>query len=151
MNTHTANVFLPGCLGPVKREVVLADEAQEALDEVQALSEIFHKRQQIAENKLKAALPTSPLLLERFHKAFRATGYVTNDQASELADIAFVIVRRLCQPEPMHEVEGCSSDGYNIWGTDTDGNLYTVGLVYAFEADAVKWATENGYRLKEKP
>lgn len=31
LNTHTANVFLPGCLGPVKREIVLAEDAEAEL------------------------------------------------------------------------------------------------------------------------
>jgi hypothetical protein len=32
---HTANVFLPGCLGPVKREVVLAEDHQELVDRLE--------------------------------------------------------------------------------------------------------------------
>lgn len=36
---YSANVFLPGCLGPVKREVVLAEDADKLEAEAQALRE----------------------------------------------------------------------------------------------------------------
>ena len=38
MNSHTANVFLPGCLGSVKREVVLLEDAEEMQASLQKLS-----------------------------------------------------------------------------------------------------------------
>lgn len=46
---HTANVFLPGCLGPVKREVVLIEDHQEL---VARLEHAAHERDQLkAENE----------------------------------------------------------------------------------------------------
>lgn len=47
LNTHIANVFLPGCFGPVRREVVLIEDADAELDALrEALSEIIVKVQE---------------------------------------------------------------------------------------------------------
>lgn len=40
---HTANVFLPGCLGPVKREVVLAEDHHELIAGLIAENEALRK------------------------------------------------------------------------------------------------------------
>lgn len=37
-NKHTANVFLPGCLGPARREVVLEDDHDEEVAALQSLN-----------------------------------------------------------------------------------------------------------------
>ena len=47
VNIYNANVFLPGCLGPVRREVVLADDHQEV---VQALRAENERLQTISDN-----------------------------------------------------------------------------------------------------
>lgn len=39
VNIYNANVFLPGCLGPVRREVVLADDHQEVVQALRAENE----------------------------------------------------------------------------------------------------------------
>lgn len=44
LNTHTANVFLPGCLGPVRREVVLVEDAEA---ELAALREELAKQRNV--------------------------------------------------------------------------------------------------------
>lgn len=42
---HTANVFLPGSLGPVRREVMLSEDVQDLVDR---LSHAVHERDQLA-------------------------------------------------------------------------------------------------------
>lgn len=71
---HTANVFLPGCLGPVRREVILEDDHDEEIAALLSLNA------ELLEALIKA----------RYHVSMSGTG-------DELADIEEAIAKARSQ------------------------------------------------------
>lgn len=53
---HTANVFLPGCLGPVRREVILEDDHDEEIAALLSLNAELLEALADAESQIRSQL-----------------------------------------------------------------------------------------------
>lgn len=113
MKRYDANVFFPGCLGPLNREVVLADDAAKLEAEAQAL------REEVAALRARVVVMPDSILPHRersivdpgFNEALRQVARLNGKAVSEgllrgLAAFTLELVRGAG--------EGCSFDGAEI-------------------------------------